>query len=124
MRRPLRFARHAVWLGAPLMVLLGVAPALSHHGWGSYDAAQALTVTGRIVESTYNNPHGTLRLEAQGKTWLVILAPPSRMQNRGLPADMMSPGATATVVGYPKRDDPAEMRAERITIAGKTTELR
>jgi hypothetical protein len=30
----------------------------------------------------------------------------------------------ASVHGYPKRDDPEELRAERITIAGKTTELR
>jgi hypothetical protein len=33
-------------------------------------------------------------------------------------------GTQATVVGYPNRTDPDEMRAERITIAGKTTELR
>jgi hypothetical protein len=119
--RPVRHS--AIWLALALL-LLSIPPALSHHGWGSYDAAQALTLTGRIVESTYTNPHGTLRLETPGKTWLVILAPPSRMQNRGLGAEMMAPGTIAIVVGYPKRDDPVEMRAERITIAGKTTELR
>jgi hypothetical protein len=37
---------------------------------------------------------------------------------------MLKPGTKAAVVGYQKRDDPGELRAERITIAGKTTELR
>ena len=34
------------------------------------------------------------------------------------------PGATVTVVGYPNRNKPEEMRAERILINGKTIELR
>ncbi len=58
------------------------------------------------------------------KVWLVVLAPPSRMERRGLPAAMLKVGETATVVGYPHRSDPNEMRAERITINGKTVELR
>jgi hypothetical protein len=46
------------------------------------------------------------------------------MENRGLPREMLKSGTKATVMGYQKRDDPEELRAERITIAGKTTELR
>jgi hypothetical protein len=46
------------------------------------------------------------------------------MENRGLPRAALQPGVTATVVGYPNRTDPEEMRAERITVGGKTTELR
>jgi hypothetical protein len=37
---------------------------------------------------------------------------------------MLSVGTTATVVGYPNRNKPDELRAERITIGDKTTELR
>jgi len=37
---------------------------------------------------------------------------------------MDKPGATATVEGYPNRDKHEELRAERITLEGKTTELR
>lgn len=104
---------------------VAVAPAaLAHHGWGSYDSNTVLTLNGTIRAATYENPHGTLQFDADGKTWLVILAPPYRMQNRGLEAAMMKPGTAATVMGYPSRNDPAEMRAERITIDGKTTELR
>jgi hypothetical protein len=46
------------------------------------------------------------------------------MDNRGLSRDMLKPGAKVTLVGYQNRNKPEEMRAERITVAGKTVELR
>ena len=100
------------------------APALAHHGWSEYDSSQALTLTGKIVESGYEHPHGHVRLETPGKTWLCVLAPPTRMDNRGLPKDALKVGNTVTVVGYPNRNKPEEMRAERIIFQGKTVELR
>jgi hypothetical protein len=99
-------------------------PAAAHHGWSEYDSTKPLTFTGTILESGYEHPHGHIRLKTPDKTWLVILAPPSRMENRGLPAAEIAKGKTVTVVGYANRDKPEEMRAERITAAGKTVELR
>ena len=97
---------------------------MAHHGWSEYDSAKELKLTGQIVESGYEHPHGHIRFEAPGKTWNVILAPPSRMERRGLEKDALKPGVTATVVGYPNRNKPEEMRAERIIVNGKTVELR
>ena len=97
---------------------------MAHHGWSEYDSANELKLTGKIIESGYEHPHGHVRLEAPGKTWEVVLAPPSRMERRGLEKDALKPGVTATVVGYPNRNKPEEMRAERIIINGKTVELR
>jgi hypothetical protein len=103
---------------------------LAHHGWSEYDTANVLKLTGKIIESGYEHPHGHVRFEAKGegaaagKTWTVTLAPPSRMENRGLPKEWLKPGATATVEGYANRKHPEEMRAERIIINGKTIELR
>jgi len=108
-----------------LAALAALAPAAAaHHGWSGYDASRPLSLEGTIRESGYEHPHGYVRLETPDKTWLVVLAPPSRMENRGLSREMLKSGTRATVVGYQKRDDPGELRAERITIAGKTTELR
>lgn len=98
--------------------------ASAHHGWSGYDSGKEMTLTGTIREAGYEHPHGFVKLEAAGKTWVVVLAPPTRMENRGLPRAALQAGATATVVGYPNRSDPDELRAERITIGGKTTELR
>jgi hypothetical protein len=111
-------------LAVALVLVLAPAVALAHHGWSGYDASKELKLTGTIKEAGYEHPHGFVRLETPGKTWTVVLAPPSRMENRGLPRETLAPGATASVVGYPNRTDPGEMRAERITIGGKTTELR
>ena len=109
---------------ALLLMAASVVPAAAHHGWSSYDSTKELTLTGTIKESGYEHPHGHVRLAVPGKLWLVVLAPPSRMTNRGLPASKLAVGATATVVGYPHRTSEEEMRAERITIDGATVELR
>ncbi len=101
-----------------------VTAAWAHHGWSEYDSSKPLTLTGVVKESGYEHPHGHVRLETQGKTWNVVLAPPSRMENRGLSKAALNPGARVTVMGYPNRTKPDEMRAERITVNGKTVELR
>ena len=111
---------------AALAIINCAAPftALAHHGWSEYDSAQPLTLTGTIKEAGYEHPHGHILLVTPGKTWVAVLAPPSRMESRGLSSAALKVGNTATVVGYPNRSKPEEMRAERITIDGKTVELR
>lgn len=98
--------------------------AYAHHGWSNYDSSDTLSVSGTIVEVAFSYPHTTIRLQAADKTWLAVLAPPARMSARGMPSDDLKVGDTATVEGYAHRSDPLEMRAERITVAGKTVELR
>ena len=113
------------WILGAITIAAGVRPADAHHGWSGYDSDKTLTLTGTIRESGYEHPHGHVRLEVTGdRTWLVVLAPPSRMERRGLLASALAVGTKATVVGYPSRSDPNELRAERITVDGKTVELR
>ena len=118
--------RPTVTIAATMLATLALAtvPVLAHHGWSGYDSSITLDLTGVIKESGYEHPHGFVALEVSGKTWRVVLAPSSRMERRGLPKIMLAPGTTATIVGYPNRTDRDEMRAERITIQGKTVELR
>jgi hypothetical protein len=96
-----------------------------HHGWGNYDQSKVLDYTGTIQESTYENPHASARIkDDKDKIWTVILAPTSRMQSRGVTADMIKKGGTLQVVGYPHKEIKDEMRAERIIIKGEKYELR
>jgi hypothetical protein len=97
--------------------------ALAHHGWSGYEQ-ELQKITGTIEQPTYQNPHGSVRLKTADKTWVVVLAPPGRMETRGLTREMLKAGATATAEGYQHSTDTGEMRAERITIDGKTVELR
>lgn len=105
-------------------LLSAVATASAHHGWSEYDAKQPQQLTGTIEESGYQQPHGFVRLKTADKTWLVVLAPPGRMENRGLAKELLAVGNKVTVYGYPNRSKSDELRAERITVGDKVTELR
>jgi hypothetical protein len=111
-----------IGVSAALAVATSVA-AFAHHGWTGYET-DARTVTGTIEQLSYSNPHGSIRLKAPDKTWVVVLAPVNRMQNRGLTEAMLKVGSTVSVEGYQHKTDASEMRAERISVNGKTIELR
>ena len=108
----------------PAAVLAAAGAAPAHHGWTGYDEERTLELNGTVRTPRYEQPHGVIQLETAEKTWNVVLAPPTRMQARGLAKEALAAGAKATVVGYPHLEKADELRAERITVAGKTTELR
>ena len=112
----------------PTVVIAGTcaltAVAFAHHGWGSYDAANPISVTGPIQTLKFENPHAEINVKAADKVWTVTLAPTFRMTSRGATADVIAVGKTVSAFGYPSTVDRSEMRAERITVDGKSYELR
>ncbi|MCY1544279.1 hypothetical protein D9M68_801520 [compost metagenome] len=54
----------------------------------------------------------------------MVLAPVSRMAARGLPESDLLPGKRINIIGYPRKDGTAEIRAERVIVDGRTVELR
>lgn len=108
------------------LAVLALVPvvAFAHHGWSEYDSTVLLKLTGTIEAAGYEHPHGHITLKTADKTWIAVLAPPSRMESRGLTKNLMQVGATVTVEGYANKSKADEMRAERITTGGKTIELR
>jgi hypothetical protein len=111
-------------LGLVIALSVAVMPASAHHGWGSYDAANPVTVEGPILTSKYENPHVTLTVQGKDKVWTVTLAPTPRMINRGALIEMVAVGRQITAFGYPSTSEKDEMRAERISADGKTIEMR
>jgi hypothetical protein len=115
---------------SPLPVLAAVvaltlpAAALAHHGWSAYDAEKVIKVTAPVSNVTWGNPHGAAKVRHDGKTWDVVLAPVTRMEARGLTRAMLAPDKPVTLEGYPRKDGAPEMRIERVTVDGKTIELR
>jgi Family of unknown function (DUF6152) len=98
--------------------------ALAHHGWGSYDAAKPFTIRGQVETLRWQNPHVHVDVKHQGATWEAVLAPPFRMEARGLKPDMIKAGTMVALEGYALTRIEREMRAERITVNGKAVELR
>ena len=104
--------------------LLAPVASFAHHGWSSYDAGQVIKLTAPLSEVSWRNPHGTAKVSYQDRVWTVVLAPVARMEARGLTEAMLASGKPVTVEGYPRRDGAPEMRIERVTVQGKTVELR
>jgi hypothetical protein len=107
-----------------LLSVAAIGSAIAHHGWGSYDASHPVTVEGPILTSKFENPHAAITVKGTDKEWTVTLAPTSRMTSRGATAAMIAVGQTISAYGYPSTVEKNEMRAERITVGGKTIEMR
>jgi hypothetical protein len=116
--------RHMKFASVLAISLTLPALAFAHHGWSSYDATKVLKITAPLKEVTWGNPHGMAKVPYQGKDWVVVLAPTTRMEGRGLTQAMLAPTKTVTIEGYPRSDGTPEMRIERVTAEGKTVELR
>jgi hypothetical protein len=112
---------YAITLALGLAITPGAA--LAHHGWSAYGETPQ-KISGVIREAQFANPHATLRLETPERTWLIVLAPPSRMASRGLTEDSLKVGETASVDGYVHRGTQNEMRAESISVGERRIPLR
>jgi hypothetical protein len=109
-------------VAAAALLLAGAAAA--HHGWGSYDANKIITLDGPILASSYEFPHGEAIIELNGVRWTATLAPPSRMQSRGLSREDLTVGKRIKAEGYPSTTRQSEMRAERVTVGNRVIEMR
>jgi hypothetical protein len=113
-----------IWSGIAAAALLAAGSAAAHHGWGSYDASKTIVLDGPILESAYEFPHGEVVIELNGVRWTATLAPPSRMQSRGLAREDIEVGKRVKAEGYPSTMRQNEMRAERVTVGSRVVEMR
>ena len=105
-------------------LVLAAGGALAHHGWGSYDASRTVTIDSAVTRLAWQNPHVHLEVNHDGGAWELVLAPPFRMDARGLNPDMLKAGTRVRAEGYVSTRVAREMRAERISVGGRTFELR
>ncbi|MGL6211447.1 MAG: DUF6152 family protein [Paracoccaceae bacterium] len=115
----MKLARRTVLVLAALLA----SPALAHHGWRWTDEGD-FELTGIITAVQLGNPHGVLTIDAEGEDWRAEVGQPYRNEAAGLTDDMLVIGTEITLLGQ-RSADPAElvMKAERVTIAGKTYDL-
>ena len=107
-----------------LASVLLTSAAVAHHGWGSYDADKPRHDHWSDLVLKFENPHATITVRASDKVWTVTLAPTSRMSTRGATEKVVAVGQDVSAYGYPSTVEKDEMRAERITVNGKTYEMR
>ena len=105
---------------AALMALAG--PAVAHHGWGSYDAAKAFTITAPVEQLEWTNPHAHLYIETKDEkgaivVWDVELMSLNHLRSYGWTAKTVQVGDIVSATGmYARSGDPL-MIASRMKLA-------
>ncbi len=115
--------RRLVLLGPAIgfVALLSAPPLSAHHGWGGY-VEQLSDLSGTVVTPvSMAGPHATLKVNAEGHEWNVVLAPPPRAAQAGLKDGMIPAGEKVIVHGQRHRDSKTyEIKTTRLTWNGKT----
>jgi hypothetical protein len=96
----------------------------AQHQWSAYELGTAQKLSGVLKQINFNATMPTMTIDVDGKPALVILAPAPRMEFRDLTEDMLKPGMTIGVTAYRSKARPGEFRAESITVAKRTFDLR
>lgn len=98
-----------------LLVLASTTAASAHHSVAAnFDAAQAVEVTGEVVEWRFRNPHAFLVLDgtatingvrdAAPQRWEIESSAAASMRAMGIDETSFVPGQTVTIKGIPHRD--------------------
>jgi hypothetical protein len=114
--------RRAVLISAAcgVVALLSSLSLSAHHGWGGY--VDQLSDLNGVVTSpvSMSGPHATLKVNAEGHEWDVVLAPPPRAAQAGLKDGMIAVGEKVIVHGQRHRDPHKyEIKTTRLTWNGK-----
>jgi hypothetical protein len=105
--------------------MAALAPkANAHHGYdAAYDSARLLSLTGRIVLFSIENPHSRIVIEVANErggrdTWTVETVPATRaaQMNHPLSSSNLKPGDQATVMGWPARDGSKRLGGHKLTL--------
>src|SRR5688572_16740975 len=92
-------------------LLAAAAPALAHHSAAAFDGQKKISVTGKVVEYRYMNPHIYLALEVTKedgtKQRMEVEAGAASVLNAlGFTKDKLKVGDIVTIAGSPSRRDP------------------
>jgi hypothetical protein len=114
--------RRLITVGAAFVfvALLSALSLSAHHGWGGY-VDQLSDLNGTVTSPiSMAGPHATLKVNAEGHEWDVVLAPPPRAAQAGLKDGMIPVGEKVIVHGQRHRDSKKyEIKTTRLTWNGK-----
>jgi hypothetical protein len=97
--------RSAALLFATLLV---AAPGYSHHSGAIFDHDHMVTLTGKVREFQWTNPHCFIQVVVAGASgeeeWSVEMGAPLQLYQAGWKPATLKPGDDVTVVAHPARD--------------------
>ena len=112
----------AVWGLAALLVFSGAARGLAHHSFAMFDTTKPVTLTGKVTQFQWTNPHAYIELDVPDgsnppKHWTVELGSTSILMQGGWKFNDVTPDQTITVVLSPLRNGQPGGLLVRITLA-------
>lgn len=106
-----------------LLVLGGAGVAPAHHGW-TWTTGGNIELFGVIKSARLGNPHGVLKVDAEGEVWTVEVGQPWRNERAGLKGGDLAPGVEVRIIGEPSSDIGDKlMKAERIYLGKREYNL-
>lgn len=89
-----------------LLLAAAASSALAHHSHAMFDHTKTVTVTGRVSEVSYRNPHVFLWIEVEAdggeiQTWSVEMSNIQNMIRRGIGGGTFTVGEQVTVTMHP-----------------------
>lgn len=98
-------------LPAGVLLLLGTpATLLAHHSFAVFfDETRTVTITGKVEQFQFRNPHGLIRMVVKGQdgteqVWKAETNSPSILERRGWKRDSIRQGDEISVEGWVARD--------------------
>src|SRR5215475_1663572 len=90
-------------------ILFTVAAAYAHHSFAAtYDQKQTITITGKMVQFSFRNPHSFVQVEVgegnEKVRWAVEWAGAAQLANSGIQNDTLKYGDTVVITGNPGRN--------------------
>jgi hypothetical protein len=101
------------------VLLITAMPIFAHHGIAAYVADKEITVTGRVSEFDFTNPHAMVFVdvkEGDGMTmkWEGELTSPNILARVGWTRRTLEPGQQITISGHPAKNGEGSMWIRKI----------
>jgi len=116
--------------GVGLAVATVAIPVAAHHSFAAeFDAAQPITIRGKVTKISWTNPHVWVYLnvadEKTGKVenWGFEMGAPQQVRARGWDRDTLKTGDELIVEGSRARDGSSRMNARNVTWAATGKKL-
>jgi hypothetical protein len=89
---------------AAMVAILAAAPAFAHHGQAAFDLDHVVTLTGKVTQFEFVNPHSQIyfdvvNAQGQAEPWQAELTAPLKLTRGGWTKRTLSAGDTITISG-------------------------
>ena len=116
--------RSCAWLVLGVGLMVAAIPVAAHHSFAAeFDAAQPVTIKGKVTKISWTNPHVWVYLNvADAKTgkvenWGFEMGAPQQVRARGWDRDTLKTGDELIVDGSRARDGSLRMNARNVVWA-------